>query len=117
MTDRIVLSNMSFEGRHGWHEDERLEPQPFEVDVELRLDLLPAAETDDLSRTADYGAVYDVAREVVESRTYRLLEALAYALADALLERFPPVDEVGVRIRKPRVAFTRSLESAAVEIW
>ena len=50
MTDRILLSRMRFEGRHGVTDEERAEPQPFEVDVELELDLQPAGIDDDWPR-------------------------------------------------------------------
>ena len=39
MTDRILLSQMRFDGRHGVSDEERATVQPFEVDVELYLDL------------------------------------------------------------------------------
>ena len=48
MTDRILLENIRLEGRHGVHEEERAAPQPFEIDVELVLDLQPAGRADDL---------------------------------------------------------------------
>jgi dihydroneopterin aldolase len=38
-------------------------------------------------------------REVSDGRRFRLLESLATAVADALLERFP-VERVRVRVRK-----------------
>jgi len=116
MADRIVLANMRFEGRHGVREWERETAQPFELDVELVLDLRPAAEADDVARTVDYGAVYARCREIVETRSYGLIEALAGAIAADLLGSFRPVDEVVVRVRKPGLALTRSLDSAGVEI-
>ena len=59
MTDRIVLTNMRFEARHGVHDWERETAQPFEVDVELRLDLRPRAAPTTSPQTVDYGRVYD----------------------------------------------------------
>ena len=35
LSDRIVLANMQFEGRHGYYDWELQTAQPFEVDVEL----------------------------------------------------------------------------------
>ena len=55
MTDRILLANMRFQGRHGVYEHEQLTPQPFEVDVELLPALQPAGIDDDLEQTIDYG--------------------------------------------------------------
>ena len=66
---------MRFMGRHGYYEHELEHPQPFEVDVELVLNLQPAGVDDDLTRTIDYGRVYDIVRQVVESTSFRLLEA------------------------------------------
>ncbi len=87
MTDRIVLSNMVFQARHGVNDWEKAEPQRFEVDVELALDVQPAGLEDDLSRTVDYRGVYDVTRQVVESTTFNLIEALAEAIAHEVLRR------------------------------
>lgn len=116
MTDRIVLANMRFEGRHGLREWERGTAQPFELDVELVLDLRPAGQADDLARTVDYGAAYARCREIVEARSYGLIEALAEAIATDLLGSFGPVEEVVVRVRKPGLALTRSLDNVGVEI-
>jgi dihydroneopterin aldolase len=117
MSDRILLHNMAFEGRHGYYDEEQSTLQPFEVDVELGLNLQPAGVDDDLEKTADYGKVYRVAKQIVESTTFRLLEALAEAISHEILADFPVVDEVCVRIRKPNVAIGRRLDYAGVEIW
>jgi len=116
VSDRIVLANMQFDGRHGEHDWERATAQPFEVDVELRLDLGPAGRSDDLAKTVDYGRVFDIAREIVESRTFHLLEKLAETIATEVLVTFPLVDEIGVRVRKPKVKLSGKLDYAGVEI-
>ena len=116
MTDRIVLANMLFQGRHGVFEREKVETQRFEVDVELELDLQPAGLDDDLSRTVDYGAVYATVRQVVESTTFNLIEALAEAICHQLLAEQPLIDEVTVRVRKPEVQLGGPLDHAMVEV-
>ncbi len=106
---------MVFQGRHGLLEQEQRETQPFEVDVELLMNLQPAAVDDDIEKTVDYGAVFDHVRQIVESTSFRLLEALAEAIAHELLTDFP-VAEVGVRVRKTRVPIDGRLDYAGVEI-
>jgi dihydroneopterin aldolase len=108
---------MVFHGRHGWFDHEQRNAQPFEVDLELRLNLQPAGIDDDLERTVDYGKVFEAVRQIVESTTFRLLEALAEAISNEILADFPQVDEVGVRVRKPQVALGGRLDWAGVEIW
>ena len=107
---------MVFQGRHGVLEAEQREAQPFEVDLELALDLRPAGLHDDLERTIDYAAAFEVVRRVVESTSYRLIEALAEAIAHEVLARFPAAREVTVRVRKPRAPIDGVLAWAGVEI-
>lgn len=107
---------MQFEATHGYYEHEQVTPQPFEIDVELRLNLQPAGIDDELTRSVDYGAVYRVIRQVVESTSFRLLEALAEAISHEILARFD-VLEVGIRVRKPAVDLGGPLDFAGVEIW
>jgi dihydroneopterin aldolase len=116
MSDRIVLHNMRFDARHGYFEHEQRTAQPFEVDVELRLDLGPSGATDDLEQTVDYARVYAVVRDVIERPPFRLLEAIAETISREILAAFP-VDEVGIRVRKPGVDLGGPLDYAGIEIW
>lgn len=101
MSDRITVRGMRFMGRHGVNPEEQVTAQPFEVDLILRTDLSRPATTDELADTIDYSAVFKVAAEIAENRSYRLIERLAGAIAEAVLAAFP-VDDVEVRVRKPK---------------
>jgi dihydroneopterin aldolase len=116
VSDRIVLHNIQVQGRHGYYDHELAAPQPFEVDVELVLNLQPAGVDDDLEKSVDYGRVFDIVTQIVESTSFRLLEALAEAISHEILSEFPIV-EVGVRVRKPSVQLPGRLDYAGVEIW
>ena len=115
MTDRIVLSRMRFDGRHGISAEERAVPQPFEVDVELYLDLQPAGIDDDLHKTVDYSQVFELCRDLVEATNFQLLETIAEGIAHEILVAHP-VAEVVVRVRKLRVPVSGTLDHAEVEI-
>jgi dihydroneopterin aldolase len=116
MSDRVVLANMAFQARHGVNDWEKVEAQRFEVDVELVFDVQPAGIDDDLSKTIDYRAVYATTRQIVESTTYNLIEALAEAIAHELLLEHALVREVVVRVRKPEVKLDGPLAYSGVEI-
>jgi len=116
MSDHIYLANMTFEVHIGAGDGERADEQPIEVDVDLTVNLKPAGESDDLEKTVDYGAVYRVVRQIVESTSFRLLEALAEAISHEILSEFP-VLEVGIRVRKPAVQLGGPIDYAGVEIW
>ena len=113
--DRIVLHDMLFLGHHGVEEVERREAQPFAVDVEILRDLGPAGRADDLALTVDYGAVFATCRDVVEGRSFRLIEALGEALAEEILAGYP-VEEVVVRVRKLRPPIEGTIGWAGVEV-
>jgi dihydroneopterin aldolase len=115
VTDRITLRGLRFLGRHGVELEERLEPQPFEVDVILRGDLSASAASDELADTVDYSAVFTLVGEVVEGRSYRLIEALAGAIADAVLAAHP-VDDVEVRVRKPKAPLPGAFDTVEVQL-
>ena len=115
MSDRITLRGMRFPGRHGVTPEERAEPQPFEVDVVLRFDLSRATASDDLNDTIDYASVFETTRHTVEERSFHLIEALAAAIADAVLAEHK-VDDVEVRLRKPKAPLSGAFETVEVRI-
>lgn len=114
--DRVILRGMEFYGYHGALPEEQRLGQPFLVDLEMALDLAPAGTEDDLAQTVNYAAVFQRTADIVQGRTFKLLEALAEAIAVAVLKDFPAVEEVLVRVRKPHVPIPGRLEYAAVEI-
>jgi dihydroneopterin aldolase len=116
MTDRIELRAMRFSGRHGVLPSEAREAQPFEVDVVLELDLGPAAVTDALARTVDYGPVFAIARDVVEGPHVALVETLAEQIAAIVLREHAAVEAVTVRVRKVAAPLPGQLAWAGVEI-
>jgi 7,8-dihydroneopterin aldolase/epimerase/oxygenase len=101
--DRISLIGMRFTARHGVLPREKEEPQPFEVDVVLHADLDDAARRDDLDATVDYAGIHDLVRATLDGPPRNLIEALAGAIATAVLDATDSrlVDAVEVRVRKP----------------
>lgn len=99
--DSIELGGLTFYGYHGALDEERRLGQRFVVGLRLALDLGPAGRSDDLARTVNYAAVAETVRQVVEGRPFRLIEALAEAIASAVLAAYRPVAGVEVRVEKP----------------
>jgi 7,8-dihydroneopterin aldolase/epimerase/oxygenase len=99
-SDRILLTGLTFYGYHGFNPEERALGQRFVVDLALNLDLRPAGRSDDLAQTANYSEVYRLVRDVVEGPPRNLIEAVAEAVAEAVLAR-TTANFVWVRVRKP----------------
>jgi dihydroneopterin aldolase len=89
MITTIVLSGLSFEGRHGATVKERRKTRRFEVDVRLEADFGGAERSDRLADALDYRDVADIIVEIGEGEPHRLIESLARRMVDSLAERFP----------------------------
>ena len=100
MSITVELHGLEVFGRHGVLEDEHREGRTFLYD--LWLDVPDSALSDRIEDAVDYRNVAACVREVSDGRRFHLLEALAAALAGALVERFP-VERVRVRVRKPGI--------------
>jgi len=92
-----------------------MEPQPIEVDVELETDLDRASASDEIADTIDYSAVFTLVARIVEDQSFRLIEALAGTIADAVLES-TGARRVEVRVRKPRAPLPGPFESVEVSV-
>jgi dihydroneopterin aldolase len=111
--DCIRITGIQAMGVHGVLPEEQTRPQPFEVDVEMRLDLEKACASDSLDDTVDYGAVSESVARVVSSERYQLLERLAAQIADVCLAD-PRVEHVVVEVRKMHAPVRAQIEHVAV---
>lgn len=98
--DRITLQRIVAHGCHGANPGERDRPQPFHIDLAFDLDLSRASESDALEDTVDYARVYERVMEIVEKRSYALLERLAADIVEILLAE-QRVTRAEVTIAKP----------------
>jgi len=80
--DRILVRGLREMGVHGVLPEEKERAQPFEVDLELCVDLARAGESDDLGDTVDYGAICEAVGRVISSERYELIERLAERIAE-----------------------------------
>jgi dihydroneopterin aldolase len=110
----IELVGLELHGYHGVNEDERRDGQPFVFDVWLEVPDGTGAD-DRIEETIDYREVAALVREVSDGRKFRLLEALAATLAEALLARFP-ADAARVRVSKPQVQLDPPVAESAVTV-
>ncbi|UJF33093.1 dihydroneopterin aldolase [Paenibacillus hexagrammi] len=114
--DKITLSGMQFFGNHGVFPEENKLGQRFNVDVELMLPLNQAGRTDELEHTINYAEVFYIVKEIVEGRTYKLIEALSENIASELLQTYTNIIEVTVRVIKPHPPFPVLFNGVTVEI-
>ena len=113
--DRIALVGLQARGRHGVLASEREAGQVFGVDVVLALDTRPAAASDDLADTVDYGALALDVVAVVEGEPVDLVETLAQRIADVCLLD-PRVQWTEVTVHKPAAPIDATFSDVALTI-
>lgn len=107
--DRILICDLVGRCVLGVGEEERREKQEVVINIALHADLRPAARSDRLEDAVDYRAVKKRVLALVEDSSYRLVEALAEAIAASCLET-PGVRCALVRVEKPgALRFARSV--------
>jgi dihydroneopterin aldolase/2-amino-4-hydroxy-6-hydroxymethyldihydropteridine diphosphokinase len=113
--DQIELRGLRVHGRHGVLPFERRDGQDFLIDALLSVDTRPAAATDDLALTVDYGALSERLAEIVAGEPVQLIETLAQRLAQACLDE-PAVQRVRITVHKPHAPISRPFSDVAVTI-
>lgn len=98
--DRIDLVGISGWGHHGVLAEERENGQQFLVDVGLGIDLAPAATTDELGLTVDYGDLADGVHRVISGEPQQLIESVAQRVMDLCLG-YGSVQWASVTVHKP----------------
>jgi dihydroneopterin aldolase len=110
----IEIEGLELQGFHGATLEERKRGQPFLFDV-LLVAHDAGIRTDELGDTIDYTQVVACIRDVSDGRRFNLIEALAAAVADEIIERFD-VSRVRVRVRKPEVVLEAPAEHTAASV-
>ncbi len=115
MTDRIEIKGIQVLARHGVLDQERVEAQPFLIDLTVYLDLTRAAASDDLADTVDYGRLAQAAHDVVAGESHLLIETVADRVAGRVLAE-PRVERVTVTVHKPEAPIPLEFGDVAVTI-
>jgi len=101
LSDRIFIKGLSVHAFHGVMPHEGKVGQGFSIDLVLTIELRAAARSDKVTDTVSYDQVAAVASDAFRARRFKLIEAAAGAVADAVLAHFPRVSAVEVTIHKP----------------
>ncbi|MDT5039682.1 MAG: 7,8-dihydroneopterin aldolase/epimerase/oxygenase [Actinoplanes sp.] len=115
MTDRITLSGLRVRGFHGVFDFERRDGQDFVVDVQLDIDLSPAAASDDVTDTVHYGELAGALATVIAGEPVNLIETLADRLAQVCLID-PRVAAATVTVHKPGAPIPLEFADVAVTL-
>ena len=112
---RITLENMSFYAHHGCFEEEQAIGTHFRLDLTYETDTTRAQQSDNISDTVSYLEVYQtVKREMLKPS--HLLEHVGERICEVVLDEFPAIEGVSVKVSKLAPPLGGMLEAVSVEI-
>lgn len=107
-TAQLFLSGIRAVGRHGARPGEKDEPQPFVVDLDLTVEV----DEDRIEAAADYRAITERVRAVVEGESFDLIELLAARIANEVA-RLDHVVRATAMVHKPNAAARLEIDGVA----
>lgn len=116
MKDRIFITGLSLHAYHGVMPYEGKVGQTFTIDLILDIDLSAAARSDKVVDTVSYDKVVECVSGTFCSQKFKLIEAAAGRVADAVLAKFPTVRAIEVTIHKPHAPIAATFADVGVTI-
>jgi dihydroneopterin aldolase len=116
VSDCVFVKGLALHAYHGVMQHEGKVGQSFMLDLVLDIELAQASRSDKLAHTVSYDQVVEVARKAFCQRRYRLIEAAAGAVAEAVLDRFGHVSRVCVTVHKPHAPIAATFADVGVTI-
>ena len=116
MSDRIFVSGLILHAYHGVMAHEAKVGQTFSIDLLLEVDLSDAARSDKVADTVSYDKVVECATEAFSKQRFKLIEAAAGRIADAILAGFARVQAVTVTIHKPHAPIAATFSDVGVTL-
>ncbi|GAA2131570.1 dihydroneopterin aldolase [Nocardioides bigeumensis] len=120
MTDELSITGIECYGHHGVFDFERRDGQVFVIDLTLGLDTAPAAASDDLQETVDYGSLVAAVKAAVERDPVDLIETLAARIAELCLSQGgvsdARVEWARVTVHKPDAPIDATYSDVALTI-
>ncbi len=115
MNHTIAVEGIKLYAYHGCLDEEGLIGGHYQVDVYMQTNFTEAAITDDLSKTIDYCAVYEIAKKEMAIRA-KLIEDVAMRIHTTILKDFAMAQKARVRVTKFSPPMNGNVEKVYVEI-
>lgn len=112
----VKIRGLEISACHGVNDFEKVTPQRFIFDADIKTDFYEAAKTDDINGTVNYSQVSKLITEITLSNVFNLIEKLAYECIFAIMEKFEAAEEVTLTVYKPEAPMKRKFESVAVTV-
>ena len=115
MTSYILLENIRFFAYHGVAPQETTVGNEFVVSLRLKTDIARAMESDDVADTVNYAEIHQAVKEEMDIPS-KLLEHVAGRIVRRLLNDFPTIERIDLKLSKRNPPMGADIETAGVEV-
>lgn len=115
MRHQINIEGIKLYAYHGCLEEEARIGGNYIVDAYMVTDFTEAVKTDDLSKTIDYCAIYEISKAEMAVRS-KLIEEVCQRIFNRVKKEFPSVQKLNVRVTKLVPPMNGDVEKVSVEI-
>ena len=99
--DRVFIEELTVFAQIGVYDWEQQIKQKLVFDLEMAWDCKQSAETDDVAYCLNYAEVSQAIIDYVESKSFLLIERVAYEVADLLESRYQ-LQGLKIKLSKPK---------------
>lgn len=118
--NNTVINTINIEGirlyaYHGCLDEEAKIGGNYIVDVYMTTDFSESAKTDDLSKTIDYCAIYEISKKEMAVRS-KLIEQVCDRIFNSIKKQFPSIITLHVKLTKLMPPMNGDVEKVSVEM-
>ena len=111
----IVLDNLVFHAYHGVAPQEQVVGNEFYINLRLKVNFGQAATTDELDNTVSYADVFEAVKDEMNIPS-KLLEHITNRIVERLLNDFPLIEEVEIKLTKRNPPMGADIDAAGIEM-
>ncbi|MGI6242574.1 MAG: dihydroneopterin aldolase [Prevotella sp.] len=111
----IYIRHLRFHAFHGVEAQERLLGNDYALDLKIQVDVSKAMVSDNVVDTVNYAEVYNLAKREMDVPS-NLVEHVAHRIGIAIMEQWPNVDSITVRLTKLNPPMGADCNGAGVEL-
>ena len=112
----LNIQNIQLWANHGNYTEEQTLGQKFLADIEVAYDMRQMCLSDDVEKGLSYLTVYAIAKQIILDERHKLIQRIAYRIAEELFKAYPALERAKVTIKKPFVPIKGIVDYVSVTV-
>jgi dihydroneopterin aldolase len=115
MSRKVGLEGVRFISPIGFFPEEQILKNEFMVNISVSFEIETLEDTDELENTVDYSQLYEVC-DFYFKQEFKLIETVAHAILDKVVEKYPFLKEVHIKINKLNPPINAEIKNSFIEL-